>query len=168
MQQTGFPPAAVGSRGTGEAAVSPQASDNLVSGNRRIATIPPDGHLAAESPNQSAAMARLILRRVGIKPLLGAALLVGQVPAFDPVSAQSLSNVTALAQARAVIISDVARLQSGAVQLDQAKADTASNRHGYPDTGPSSLVIVAYSTHCRAGDVMDPAVPCRMWVVDMP
>jgi hypothetical protein len=163
VQQTGFPPAAVGSRGTGEAAASP-----LLSGNRRIATIPPDGHLAAESPNQSAAMARLILRRVGIKPLLGAALLVGQVPAFDPVSAQAPSNVTALAQARAVIISDVARLQSGAVQFDQAKADTASNRHGYPDTGPSSLVTVAYSTHCRAGDVMDPAVPCRMWVVDMP
>lgn len=163
MQQTGFPPAAVGSRGTGEAAVSPLASDN-----RRKATIQPDGHLAAESPNQSAAMARLILRRVGIQPLLGAALLVGHIAAPDPVSAQSRSNVTMLAQARAVIIADAARLQSGAVTRDHAMGHVVPDQPGDSGIAPTLPSIAPHATHCRAGDALDPTSPCRMWVVDLP
>ena len=127
----------------------------------RMATRPAAPAPRAEPTDEAArrdhAMARFILRRVGIAPLAPAiALLFALVP-FDGATAQS-APVRAAASARATILPASASLRQGRVIVTDARAGS---------THPIVQPIVRACDRAPSGLPATPAT-CRMIVYDLP
>jgi hypothetical protein len=127
----------------------------------RMATRPaapaPRPEPADDTKRRDHAMARFILRRVGIAPLAPAVALLIALNPFDGATAQS-AQVRATATARATILTASASLRQGQVIVTSARTGTV-----HPTVQPT----------IRACDPIPPSQPaapatCRMIVYDLP
>lgn len=105
-------------------------------------------------------MARLILRRVGIAPLLSlfAAPLLAMLPA-DPAQAQAMASS---ARARVVILPQAVRVQQGMVSVSQP---------GDPQQVWRMAITPPQQRACIAQDTAPAAQPepaCRLIITDLP
>lgn len=120
----------------------------------------PVAGLSPEAAARPGAMARLILRRVGITPLLSlcCALVLALHPA-DPAQAQ---NAALTARARVIILSQAVRVEQGRVDLLQSADERRSE---------SAPMVQPRLRPCRAEDAPTDPAPgqgCQMIVTDLP
>lgn len=121
---------------------------------------PASGGLSPDAAARPGAMARLILRRVGIAPLLSlfAAPLLAMLPA-DPAHAQASATA---AIARVVILPRAIRVQQGQVSVSQPGGGPAMWRMAMPPP---------WQRPCAPQDALPTshvADDCRMIITDMP
>jgi hypothetical protein len=102
------------------------------------------------------AVARRILARLGIPPLLAFALLLTALPGNVDAREGAPSSIRAVATARVVVVSDAARLRAGTLTR------TAPSPRDPRDASPPPL------SKERSCEVADPAgSACRMIVIDL-
>ena len=117
--------------------------------------------LSPEAAARPAAMARIILRRVGITPLLSLmACAVVMTTAPDPASAQRAA-VSTSATARVTVRSNAARLVMGQLVSATVADQLSPLALASPAPRPSELA-------CTADDRRTVGPSCRMIVSDLP
>lgn len=118
--------------------------------------------LSSEAVAHPAAMARLILRRVGIKPLLPMlALCPGILTVAEGTVAEAAerSSTRVAATARVQVVNNAARLQQGRLII----ADAPSDHSGLKLSPP-----IWRERPCPAEDGIDPHPACRLMIADLP
>lgn len=127
----------------------------------------PSGQLrtapASDVQDSPAICARIILKRAGIKPLL---VGIASAALSTTTLAQTTTGprVTAVAQARAIIISDAVRVEQGAVRTRDM--GVANNRVVAPPL--NTIVTIRPCDGARPVAVGAPAQRCMMHITNLP
>lgn len=163
MQPRGHHPVAAGSRS------HPDSAERRLTPSTNRASERPSGHLVDAAVQRPEAMARLILRRVGIAPLLG--LLALLAPILEPPAARADATiaVTHRATARVIILRQTVRLNHGQISVENGENPpfpTASFLLSPPYERPCETSFIA----ATSPSISPPptAASCRLITRDMP
>ena len=158
MQPRGHFPAAAGSR------THPDSADR-----QPASRADPVCGLSDTAVQRPEAMARLILRRVGIAPLLGLFALLAPILGPPPAQADATIAVTHRATARVIILRQSVRLHQGQISVENGQNPafpTASFLLSPPHERACEASFIAATSH----SITPPptTASCRLITRDMP